>query len=178
MAQHGQMRAKSRRVALAALLGALALLFLSLASFAPSGRVGLTAVAGLFPAAAVVSCGLSAGFLCYGGSALLALLLLSDKGLALLYLLFFGLYPMVKGLVERLRRFWIEVLLKLAFFNGILFLLIFGLSELVFAVFPVKGVSLSVVVLAGNLIFLAYDFGFSQFIGFYSARIDRRLRKS
>ena len=87
------------------------------------------AAAGIFPAGAVVSGGLSAGFFCYGAAGLLGLLLLPDKASALLYLLLFGLWPMMKSLIEGLRRLALEVLCKLLFLNGVLSLLWFGLQR-------------------------------------------------
>ena len=35
-------------------------------------------------------------------------------------MLFFGLYPLVKYSIERIRRLPLELVLKLAFFNGML----------------------------------------------------------
>ena len=165
-------------VALSAVLTAVSLVFLYIATLAPSGRLGLTAAAGLFPAAAVVSCGLPAGFLCYGGTAILALFLLSDKGLALLYLFFFGLYPMIQGIIERVRRLPLEVIFKLLFFNAVLSLVLMGFSGLLFSLIPWEDLPLGLLYVAGNVVFLIYDFGFSKVIGFYAQRVDRVLRKT
>ena len=52
------------RVAFCGLMTALAIMFLYGASIAPTGQIGITAVAGLFPMAAVVTAGVKAGFLC------------------------------------------------------------------------------------------------------------------
>ncbi len=163
-------------MALTAVLTGLSLLFLYGASMVPTGRLGLTAVAGLFPAAAVFSFGLSGGFLCYGGTAILALLLVADKGLALLYLLFFGLYPMVKGGVECMRKLWAELVLKLLFFNGVFSLFCFFMRTIFLSVIPWEGIPLWGLYLVGNLVFLAYDFGFSKVIALYGKRVDRVLR--
>ena len=165
-------------LAFSAMLTALSLALLTVATLAPSGRVGLTAAAGLFPAAAVVSYGLPAGVLCYGGTAILALLLLTDKGLAVLYLLFFGLYPLVKGGVERMRRLPLELLFKLLFFNGVFSLFLFGFSALLLSLMPWEGLPVGGLYLAGNVVFLIYDFGFSKLICFYRERVDRVLRKT
>ena len=159
----------ARTVALSAVLTALSLIVLYIAALAPSGRMGLTAAAGLFPAAAVV---------CYGGTAVLALLFLNDKGLALLYLVFFGLYPMLKGLVEQMRRLLFELLLKLAFFNVVLTLLLLAASGVLFSVIAWGNLPMGVLYMAGNAVFLIYDFGFSKIIGFYTQRVDRVLRKT
>lgn len=160
------------------MLTALSVIVLYLACFAPTGKAGLAALAGLFPAAAVVSFGFSAGFLCYAGTGILALILLADKGMVLLYVLFFGLYPMLKGFIEQIRCLPVELLVKLLVFNAILTLFLTVFGEVFFAVMPLGGRSEPVVYLLCNVIFLAYDLGFSRVIGFYREKVDRVLRKA
>lgn len=71
----------------------------------------------------------AAGYLCWAASALLGLFLLPDKGVALLYLIFLGLYPVVKNNIEGLRRLPLEWLCKLACFNAALSLFWFALRR-------------------------------------------------
>jgi hypothetical protein len=158
-------------VALGGVLAALSLLLLFLACLMPTGRMGMVAVAGLVPAAGVVSGGLAAGFLCYGATGLLGLLLLPDKGCALLYVVFFGLYPMVKSAIERLRRLPLELLLKLLFFNAVLTVLFLGFSALLLPLLPERLQGTLMIYLAGNAAFLLYDYGFSKLIAYYAARL-------
>lgn len=159
------------RVALGGVLAALSLLLLYLAAVMPSGRIGMVAIAGLVPAAGVVSGGLFTGFLSYGAAAVLAFLLLPDKGCALLYVIFFGLYPMVKSLIERLRKLPLELLLKLVFFNIVLAILLFGFSAFLFPMLPEFLHNTLPVYLVGNVVFLVYDYGFSKLITYYASRI-------
>ena len=165
------------RVALGGVLAALSLLLLYLGSMMPLGRLGMVAVAGLVPAAGVVSGGLAAGFLCYGAAGLLGLLLLPDKGCALLYLLFFGLYPMVKSLIERLRALPLELLLKLAFFNLMLAVLWFGFSAFLFPMLPEFLRRALPVFVVGNAAFLLYDYGFGKLITYYASRVGPAARR-
>ena len=72
------------KLALAAMLTALSLVVLWAAAMAPWGRIGLVAVAGLMPAAAVISAGPAAGGLCWAGTAVLALVLWPSKGCGVL----------------------------------------------------------------------------------------------
>ena len=71
-------------MALVGVLAALSLALLLLASFSPSGRMGIAAVAGLVNAAAVISGGLHSGFLCWAEAGILGLILSPDKGNILL----------------------------------------------------------------------------------------------
>ena len=124
------------RVALVGVLAALSLIALYLSAVSPTARMGIVAIAGLFPAGAVVSAGLKAGFFCYGAAGLLGLLLVPDKANALLYLLFFGLWPMLKSLLERIPVRPLEWLCKLAVFNAVLTLFWFGLHSLFLPFLP------------------------------------------
>lgn len=172
-----RMDQSASRVALGGVLAALSLLLLYLGSMMPTGRMGMVAVAGLVPAAAVVSGGLAAGFLCYGAAGLLGLLLLPDKGCAVLYLLFFGLYPMAKSLIERLRRLPLELLLKLAFFNLMLAVLWFALASFLLPMLPARLNSALPVFAVGNGAFLVYDYGFSKLITYYASRVGPAGRR-
>lgn len=177
MSRQGFSKSASR-IALGGVLAALSLLLLWSATLLPSGRMGMVAVAGLVPAAGVISGGLATGFLCYGAAGLLGLLLLPDKGCALLYVVLFGLYPMVKSAIERLRRLPLELLLKLLFFNAVLTILWFGFSSLLFPLLPELLQSILPVYLVGNGAFLLYDYGFSKLAGFYAARIRSAARRN
>lgn len=165
------------RVALVGVLTALSLIFLYLASVLPTGRLGVVALAGLLPAGAVVSAGLPAGAFCYAATGILGLLLSPDKGNALLYLVFFGLYPLAKCLIERSRRLPLEILLKLAFFNVSLTICWFSLRAALLSGLPGLFQQLWALYLLGNAVFLIYDFGFTKLIAFYAARVDKAVRR-
>lgn len=143
-----------------------------LASIAPSGRLGLAAVGGLFPMAATLAAGRAAGYLCWGSAGLLALILLPDKGIALLFLAFFGLYPVVKEAIEGLRKLPVEWVLKLAFFNLVLTLGWFLFRQL-FLPNPPQWLGDNTLLLygAGNVVFVIYDVGLSRLIAMLAARL-------
>ena len=165
------------RVALVGVLAALSLIALYLSAVSPTARMGIVAIAGLFPAGAVVSAGLKAGFFCYGAAGLLGLLLVPDKANALLYLLFFGLWPMLKSLLERIPVRPLEWLCKLACFNAALSLFWFALRALFLPDPPVwLGERTWLLYLAGNLIFVLYDVGLSRLIALVMARMPGRRR--
>lgn len=164
------------KVAYPAVLGALSLILIYIASIIPSGNWGVVAVAGLLPAAAVISAGLGAGTLCWAGTSILAFFLIPDKFCVLMFGVLFGLYPIFKSLIERIRRRLPELLLKLVFFNAAFTVLFFIMNTAVLDSLP--GV-LSVVWLlyvVANIVFLLYDFGMSRLISIYIGRFYRTMR--
>lgn len=162
------------RVAYPAILSALALVLVYLGSVSPTGSWGIVAAAGLLPAAAVISVGLKAGFLCWAAAAVLAFLLVPDKFCALLFGVLFGLYPMVKSLIEQLKKKLVGYVLKLAFFNAAFTVVYLTMAAAVAASLPeVLSSSVWVLYLAANIVFLLYDYGSSKLIGVYIARVQR-----
>ena len=160
-----------------AILSALALILVYLGSITPTGSWGIVAAAGLLPAAAVISVSLKAGFLCWAVSAILAFLLAPDKFCALLFGVLFGLYPMVKSLVEQLRKKPLEYVLKLTFFNAAFTVIYLTMAGAVTASLPqVLGSSVWVLYAAANVVFLLYDYGFSGLIALYIARVQRVIQ--
>lgn len=164
------------KIAYPAILGALSLVFIYAASVFPTGSWGIIALAGLFPAAAVISVGMKAGFLCWAGVSVLSLLLLPGKFGALLFTVLFGLYPTIKALIERICKRLPEVVLKLVFFNIAFTVIFLVMRQAVLDSLPnMLGVTWMLYAV-GNIVFLLYDFGFSKLIGFYIARIGRAVR--
>ena len=169
-------RGAAGQVAYPAILSALALILVYLGSIAPTGNWGIVAAAGLLPAAAVISVSLTAGFLCWAAAAVLALLLVPDKFCVLLFGVLFGLYPMVKSLVEQLRKKPLEYVLKLAFFNAAFTVVYLTMATAVAESLPqVLGSSVWVLYGAANVVFLLYDYGFSKLIALYISRIQRAI---
>ena len=161
----------SRCLAASGVLAASALGPLWLACIAPTGQLGLIATAGLFPMAASLFAGSAAGCLCWAAASLLGLILLPDKGVALLFAVFLGIYPVAKGKIEALRCLPKEYVWKLAFFNAVLTFFWFCFRQLLLPQLPQR-LSKQTALLygTGNLVFLAYDFGLSQLC----ARLKRR----
>lgn len=164
------------KVAYPAILGALSLILVYVGSVVPSGNWGVVAVAGLLPAAAVISVGMKAGLLCWGGVSLLAFILIPGKFCVLMYAVLFGLYPIVKSFVERIGRKVPEYLLKLIFFNGAFTTLYLTMKAAVLESVPTALSVVWILYLAGNIVFLMYDFGFTKLISLYITRIDRVIR--
>lgn len=150
--------------------GSMALLWL--ACVVPSGRTGLTAAAGLFPAAATLYAGRTAGYLCWAAASLLGLILLPDKGVALLFAAFLGIYPVVKGRLETLERRTVEWGVKLSWFELTLTLFWFVFEELFGRPEWLAG-GAPLLYGLGSVVFVIYDIGLSRLITLLRARLSR-----
>lgn len=169
---------KTFSLALGALLGALGLILLYGSSLVPSGQWALAALAGIVNALAVITLGLKGGFTVYVCVGILGLVLVPSKWNVLLYLLFFGLYPMVKSLLERLKNKTWSWAGKFLFFDLVLCLLVFGFGTLFLPWLPeLLRERTWAVLLAGNVVFLVYDLGFSRLAGIFMARLGEGNHK-
>ncbi|UOO36884.1 hypothetical protein IZU99_06235 [Oscillospiraceae bacterium CM] len=171
------MRGSARTVTVTAVMSALTLVFLYLANILPTGQLGMIAAASLFGVAAVIEGGMKAGIFVYLVSTGLAALFVPDKSAVLLYALFFGYYPVLKSLAERLKPVWLAWAVKLLVFNAVLTVVLFLFKALVYDRF-LPSVPVYLAYLAGSAVFVVFDIGLRRLIEFYIVRISRNIRKN
>lgn len=157
------------------MLVALGEVVLYLSSIMPTMSLALAAIAGILPTAIVLMSGIPAGFTVYAATAALALLIVPDKGTAAAYALLFGHYPVVKSIAERMHSRIAEWAIKLGVCNTVLAVSIFAAAKLVFA-FPLEGWMKWLALLAGNVVFLIYDYGFSGLITFFLSKFGKIIQ--
>lgn len=164
-------RGTAFRLAFLAMLTALAVIFLLAADLLPTAQLALCCFAGFFVGAAVSSFGYGAGLMCWGAASLLGLILLPTKGSALLFLILFGIYPVLKGRVERIGRPVIVWVIKLIYCNGMLAVCLLGLSAVLFPELEAEALPLPLLWLACVGVFILYDVTFTRVMIFYQGRI-------
>ena len=170
------MNKKTHTLTLSALFSALSVISLYIASVWPTGLLGLTAVASLFVAAAVVEAGVRPGLYVYIVVSVIGFLILPNRSASLLFIVFFGYYPIVKCLFEQVGAVFLQWILKLAVFNLSLSSVYFLLSELIFDISEnMPGTAL--LYICGNIVFAIFDHGLSKLLRLYMDRISKILKK-
>ena len=164
------MRRDTRKITLSALFSALCVVALYIASIWPTGVFGLVAFASLFIAAAVVEMGVASGVYVFVVSSALSMLILPNRAAAILFVLFFGYYPIVKSIIERVAHAALQWMIKLAVFNASLTVIWFLFRELLL---PFSGgyPGFAVVYLGGSAVFAVFDYGYTKLIWFYIDRV-------
>ena len=171
------MEKKSSVLALSAILSAVSAVMILLASVLPSGRIAVTALAGCACAAAVIHIGLKRSIAVFAVSAALALLISPTKSCAVLYVLFFGWYPITKSPIEHIGGIVPCWAAKIAVFNAALAVVWIGFFEIVSEgiSFPKAGI---VPAVAGcNIIFVLYDLCLSRLIAAYIGQVSKHINK-
>ena len=167
------MNKKTRALTLSALFTALCVISLYSASVSPTGQLGFAAFASLFVAGAVIESGLSYGIYVYVAGSALSMLLFPGRTAPLLFILFFGYYPVIKSLIERIKLISVQWALKLLVFNVSLTVIYFILKVLMFDITD-STISVVVLYIGGSALFALFDYGYTKVIRFYSARIRGR----
>lgn len=165
-----------RVLTLGAMMTALGVVCLYLSSMLPTMRLSLVALAGLLPCVMVMAGGIPSGFAAYGATAVLAFLIVPNKSAALLYLVVFGHYPMIKSLAERVGNRVLEWTIKLGTFNVALTIIVLFARAIFSEIFGAEW-AIWVIYLGGNAIFLLYDFAFSGLILVFNSKFGKLLRK-
>ncbi len=153
-----------------------------LMTIVPTMEIGLPALAGALLILPVIELGARYGFLCYGATAMITLLLAPSLEAKVLFVAFFGYYPVVKALIERLKSPLLRWSIKLLLFNaavcGAYFLLLKVLTAVEADDFVLFDVYLpGIILLVGNAVFLLYDIALTRVITVYLRFWQRRLRK-
>lgn len=167
------MKTSIRALTRSAVLSALAAALLYLGAVLPSGRIALTAVAGLSALSVMLDFGGKWALGVYAVSALLGLLLAPAKSCAILYAVFLGFYPALKVLIERVRLRAAQWGIKLAVFNAVVLALYFLARAVLTDAISALPERLPVWLLwlGLNAVFFVYDLGLTGLIKTYVRRI-------
>lgn len=170
-------RISRRTVAVGGIFLALSIVTLFLATIIPGIELTLYALSSFYVAFMVIETKARSGWLFYAASVLLSAMLVPNKAGLLPYAMFFGLYPMIKYYIERQRRNsrWLEIFLKLIFFNLTLGAALLFLRQLFFSTINLPNLALPLLIAAGQVGFLFYDYFFTVVVGFYLRRRQRIL---
>ena len=173
---------KSGKIALGGLLTALGVVLMFITGLIPIGTYALPAIAGVLLIVAVIEIGAKWAWMIYAAVAVLSLLFAADKEAALLFVLFFGYYPVLKSFLERISNKVLSWISKFAVFNVAVvacFFLAVNFLQLPEDSFTVFGIYLPwVFLILGNAVFLIYDIALSGLVATYVEKLHHRVTKT
>ena len=166
---------RTKRIALNGILGALAVICLVLAAILPTNRLSLYALSSFFVAVSIIESGVKAGWIFYAATCLLALIVVPNKLGIIPYVIFFGMYGIVKYYIEKLDKIIIEYILKFIYFN-----ICIGIAALTVREFFGFSLALELpwwlFIIALQIVFFLYDFVYTLFINFYRGKLRPKLK--
>lgn len=161
------------KITFAAVVSALISVLMS-ASLIPNITFAVPAVAGLLIIPVFVQCGAVYAFLSFAVSGFLSFFI-SDKTSWLLFVCFFGFYPILKPIIEKIKKPIFEWALKIVIFN--ISALACYLCEILLINLKLGFWLLAGIWALGNAIFVLYDIAVSRVAAFYYIRLDSRIKK-
>jgi hypothetical protein len=171
----------SLKVALSGIICALSVSIMLL-TIIPTLEISLPVLAGILLTVIVLEIGVKWGITAYAVVGILSLLIAPSVESKLLFVGFFGYYPILKCYIERLRFAGWRWVIKLAVFNIAIVAVYVFLLKVTTAIqtddFTLFGVYLPMVLLlVGNGIFVLYDIALSRLISAYVYIWQFRLHK-
>ena len=169
---------KTKRLTVSAMTAALATAILYLGSFIEVLDISVAVLASLFSAVILIEYGKGAPWSVYGITSFLSLLILPNKFPALMYLIFFGYYPIIKASVERIRSRLASWSVKICIFIAATTLLLISFKLFTVEVeLPNMKLYMIAFVALTALTLVLYDIALTRLISYYIFRLRDRFKK-
>ena len=171
-----RMTSDSYAISVTGMMGALALLFLYLAAILPTARLSMYAIASLFTIVMCMEQHTIYALIMFFGVSGLSLLIMPNMAMVIPYVLFFGHYGIAKYYFDNMKDKILGMMLKLAYFNAGLMLMYFLAKTILLAAIPdlIKD-NFWIFLLVSQVVFVAYDFIYSQMASLYYNRFRKFL---
>jgi len=164
---------KSNYIAKGGLFTSLTVIILYISSIIPTSKLTLLAITTSIISISILSIDIRASFIVYISCFILSFIL-GLKGLSISYLLFFGLYAFMKYYIEGLRKPFLEILLKLIFFNISMLILFYIYKQLSFPI-PSMNIPYYILLVILQVIFIIFDYALTLIISQITIYIKKIL---
>lgn len=167
---------QTKKLTVCAMLSALGVVLLWLGSAIEVVDVSMAVIASLFCVFAVIEYGGSAPWLVFLVTGVLSLILLPQKTPAVMYLLFFGYYPILKEKLEKKRKLTAWIFKELLFNAALILMLVLSRFLLMGSGEMQSAWIFLAVALLAEVVFPVYDLALTRLISLYLFHLRKRLR--
>ena len=147
----------------------------------PFMTYALPAVAGIFIVFIVVEIDKKWAFGVFSAVAILAFLLVPDKEVAMMYIAFFGYYPIIKAVLESKLPVALGWIAKVLLFNVTMIaaylVLIYVMGIEIDEINEYGAVAVPMLLGAGSITFIAYDFALTQIVSLYLVKWRKYFKR-
>lgn len=177
------MKKDTKLIAIGGILTATAIALMFFGSIVPFATFSVPALASMCVLYIMIEFGTSASVIVYLSISLLGILLVQDKEIALLFVCFFGYYPIVKAQFEKKLSPIPAFICKFVVFNGSMLALYYVITQVividaVLDEFLDYSVPLLVaILLVGNIFFAIFDLALTKLISYYLMQLRERIIK-
>lgn len=164
---------KAFRIAFGGIIAALCIVLMLCTGLFPFATLALPAIAGVLLVPIVVEFGVKWAYLAFAAVSVISFFITPDPSAMLMFVFFFGYYPIAKSSIERIRKNMLEWALKFLIANAALIILFFlarwflGLTEIMPDIHVFGRFTFLILWLGANAVFLLYDLALTRAIGSY-----------
>lgn len=172
---------QTKKLAVGGIVTALATFLMIIAGLIPIGTYAVPVIASLLYIVLIKEVGYSRAIMSYAVTSILSFFLCFDKETVINFILFFGYYPMLKILLEKIKLKALRIIIELIIFN-VAMIGIFYIAKYVFMIpgdsYVIFGLYVPWLILAlGNVVFLIYDYALTGLVTQYDERWSRIISK-
>ncbi len=160
---------RTKKLALASILTALAIIFLFAGSVLQTLDLSASAIASIVVLISFIELGKKWASAVYVAASILSLVLLPYKTAALIFALFAGYYPILKEPLNRICPKWLSYLARIVCFNVFIVIAVFFFSNLLLT--TETTLLKWMIYLVSNLTFVLYDFALERISVTYFRKI-------
>ncbi|MGM9533681.1 MAG: hypothetical protein ACI3VR_00435 [Intestinibacter sp.] len=161
----------SKKIAYSGILLAVDVLLFVMLNVLQTNTLFLLGLASLPIAVIIMNWGPKTGAVFYIASVILGFIVISNKAHWIIYVFTFGVYGLIKYLVEQDRPVYVEYILKLIYANVALAIVYFIVRQFVYV--PKQWY----LILLFEVVFLVYDYAYSLFIDYYNQKLKSIINR-
>ncbi|GAA0728087.1 hypothetical protein GCM10008905_26490 [Clostridium malenominatum] len=147
------------------ILSALGVIFIYLSTIAPTNKLFLLVISSALIPLGVIGTNIKVALGIYTSTSLLGLFIIGFKGSVFLYIIFFGIYGIIKLYIEKIGTLHLELIAKFVFFNLCLYIAYLAIY-LVLPNFDLNKLPLPlpIILILLEVSFFLYDYALTLFI--------------
>ncbi|HIG0360629.1 TPA: hypothetical protein ACX96Z_002224 [Clostridium sporogenes] len=155
---------------------AISFLLIYLSTILPVNKLSLLATASAIIPIAIISTNVKNGFLVYLSTSILCSIVVGiSRSSVIFYIIFFGLYGIIKYYIENFNKLYIEIILKFLFFNICLIILLY-IYKLFFQGIPIINKYIYIYFIVAQIAFIAFDYVLTLFIFYIDKHFIKNIR--
>ncbi len=161
----------SKKIAYSGILLGVNIILLLISNIVPVNTLFIMGLSSLPIAIIIMEFGGKSGILFYLASLSLSFIVLNNKFQWVLYGLTFGVYGLIKYIIEKNKNIYIEYILKIIFANIVIIATYFILKPFIYI--PVNIFT----IILFEIVFLVYDHVYTLFIGYYKNKLRKIIKR-
>ena len=162
---------KAKDLALGGTLTSLTIIVLFINILIPINTFAILTISSCFVPIAIIRSNVQVGIFVYIASSIIGFFLV-PLDIMIPYILYFGIYGLVKFYIEKLRNMPLEILLKLSFSN---IMLILGYILFTKFIAPINlNIPIWILIILAQIAFLIFDYALTLIITFYISKFHNK----